>query len=277
MNHETSTFINGQNTRIFTQSWLPDADGKANVFIIHGLGEHSNRYSEIATYLAERGFRVHALDHTGHGQSEGLRGYISQFSVFVETVREFIVRCQTETPNLPNLVIGHSMGGVITSNLLIDYPNLVQAAILSGPALTTDEAVSHVQKLALKAVAKILPTLPVFQLDANLICRDKQVVADYLADPLVNSGKIRAKLIVEIVTAGERALSRAAEIKLPMLFLHGAEDALASPKGSELMYAGISSEDKELVLYPNLYHEIFNEECKQDIFATVDKWLNAHC
>lgn len=277
MNTETSTFTNAQGCKIFTRSWLPDTDGKANVFIIHGLGEHSGRYAEIATYLAERGFRVHALDHTGHGRSEGLRAYISQFAIFVDTVKDFILRCQAETPNLPSLIIGHSMGGVITSNLLIDHPKLVQGAILSGPALTTDDAVSDAQKFILKTIAKILPKLPVFQLDASLICRNKQVVDDYLADPLVYSGKIRAKLIVEIVSAGERALSRAAEIKLPMLFLHGEEDALASPKGSQLMHAAISSEDKEIVLYPDLYHEIFNEECKQEIFATVDNWLNAHC
>ncbi|GAB3378100.1 lysophospholipase [Spongiibacter taiwanensis] len=277
MKTETSTFTNAHGCKIFTQSWLPEADGKANVFIIHGLGEHSGRYAEIASYLAQRSFRVHALDHTGHGQSEGLRGYISQFSIFVDTVKDFILRCQAETPNLPSLIIGHSMGGVITSNLLIDHPTLVQGAVLSGPALTTDDAVSDTQKFILKTIAKILPKLPVLQLDANLVCRDKKVVDDYLADPLVNSGKIRAKLIVEILLAGERALSRAAEIKLPMLFLHGEEDGLASPKGSQLMHAAISSDDKEIVLYPDLYHEIFNEECKQEIFATVDNWLNAHC
>ena len=277
MIHESSEFHNAQGDKIFQQSWLPDGPAKADVFIIHGLGEHSGRYSEIAHFLVERGYRAHALDHPGHGKSDGLRAYIDDFSIFTETASDFIKRIQSQNDELPSYIIGHSMGGVITSNLLIDHPSLVAGAILSGPALATDEAVGPVQTFILKLIAKFFPKLPVFQLDANLICRNPAVVEEYLNDPLVYSGKIRARLLIEIVGAGERALQRAAEITLPMLMLHGEEDGLASVKGSQAMFAGISSEDKDIIIYPELFHEIFNEDSKRDIYDTVTNWLDNHC
>ncbi len=276
MTWQSSSFSNTAGYEIYQQHWLPEVPVKAQVFIIHGLGEHGGRYQEIAQYLSQRGYRCHALDHQGHGRSEGRRGYIDRFSSFVDTAADFIRRGKAEAPELPSFMIGHSMGGVIASNLLLDHPQLVDGCILSGPALATDDAIGGVQKAVLKLIARLLPTLPVFGLDARLICRDEKVVENYRADPLVLSGKISARLVAEILAGGERALTRAAEISLPMLLLHGEEDALAHPNGSRRMYRGISSTDKEIVLYPALYHEIFNEDRKLEIYHNVVSWLDRH-
>lgn len=275
MKQSSSEFTNAQGQKIFRQSWLPDAEPSADVFIIHGLGEHSSRYAELAEMLARRGYAVHALDHPGHGRSEGLPAYIERFDIFVETAAQFLREVHNHNGK-PCFVIGHSMGGVITCNLLIDHPELVQAAVLSGPALATDEALGPAQKVVLKAVAKVLPKLPAFQLDAKLICRDPKVVEEYLADPLVYSGKVRVRLLAEIVRAANRAMAEAAKIDIPMLFLHGEDDALASPEGSRKMYQSISSTDKDIVIYPGLYHEIFHEKSKRKIYEKLTDWLDAH-
>ena len=81
------------------------------------------------------------------------------------------------------------------------------------------------------------------------------------------------RLITEILRTADRVLKNAANISLPMLILHGGDDKMASPSGSEKLYAGISSSDKTLKIYPGLYHEIFLEPEKLEIYATIHTWL----
>src|SRR5690554_823897 len=243
MTRQSNSFKNSAGYDIYQHHWLPEGPAKAQVFIIHGLGEHGGRYNDIAHYLCTQGFRCHALDHQGHGRSAGRRGHIDRFGRFVDDAADFIRRNQAE-PALPSFIIGHSMGGVIASNLLLDHPQLVDGCILSGPALATDDAVGAVQKSALKLISCVLPTLPVFSVDPRLICRNENVVANYINDPLVLSKKISARLVTEILAGGARALHRASEISLPMLMLHGEEDALAHPSGSRRMHQQISATDK---------------------------------
>ena len=125
----------------------------------------------------------------------------------------------------------------------------------------------------LNTLSKVLPKLPVLQLEANDVCHDPAVVEAYKNDPHVFTGKIRVRLITEILRTADRVLKNAANISLPMLILHGGDDKMASPSGSEKLYAGISSSDKTLKIYPGLYHEIFLEPEKLEIYATIHTWL----
>ncbi|MEX1667395.1 lysophospholipase [Zhongshania guokunii] len=272
---QTENFTNANGTRIHTRSWqIPEP--KALVVIVHGLGEHGERYHALATALNTSGYNCYALDNVGHGLSEGEKGHIDDFSIFVDTAVEFIRNVRATAPELPCFMIGHSMGGVIATNVLIDHSELIDGCILSGPALATDEAIGPVQKRILKVIAALFPRLRIFAVDPSLVCSDPAVVADYSNDPLVLRGKGSAKLIVEILSGSARGLSQATTIKTPMLLLHGEQDALAHPNGSRSLYSSISSADKKLVIYPELYHEIFNEPCKHEIYQDVAEWLNTH-
>ena len=74
-------------SRLYRQSWLPDGPSRAAILLAHGLGEHSGRYEHLAAHCTARGFAVHAVDHYGHGRSEGLRGHVERFSVYVDGLR----------------------------------------------------------------------------------------------------------------------------------------------------------------------------------------------
>ena len=144
---------------------------------------------------------------------------------------------------------------------------------MSGAALATGEVVGPLQKIVLHALSILLPKLPALQLEANDVCHDPAVVEAYRNDPNVYTGKIRVRLISEILRTADSVLKNAASITLPMLILHGGDDKMASSSGSEKLYAGISSSDKTLKIYPKLYHEIFLEPEKYDIYADVNAWL----
>ena len=89
-------------------------------------------------------------------------------------------------------------------------------------------------------------------------------------------GKHTARLLAEIVKAANRALSEAGAITLPMLIMHGGGDLMAAPDGSETLYNNVSSVDKSLKIYPGLYHEIFLEKEKLEVFDDMAKWLASH-
>ncbi len=263
-------------SRLYRQSWLPEGEARAAVLVVHGLGEHSSRYAHVAERLTDRRFAVHTLDHYGHGKSDGHAGHVPRFSVFLDGVTALLDQVRREQPELPLLLLGHSMGGLIAARFLMSRQDRFRAAALSGPAFSTDEAPPAFVLWLNRLLSALLPTLPMIALDGTLVSRDPGVVEAYFKDPLVHHGKLTSRLIAEMSKAMDDALARAAEVTLPLVIMHGEEDKLTSPQGSQAFHAAVSSTDKTLKLYPGLYHEIFNEPEQDAVLTDLCDWLEAH-
>jgi len=122
----------------------------------------------------------------------------------------------------------------------------------------------------------ILPKVGVDRIDASTISRDKAVVNAYRNDPLVYRGRISARVGAELIRAMQSLTHQMPQIKLPVLIMHGTEDRLSDPEGSRILYQRVSSADKTIKLYNGFCHEIYNEpECEQ-VFITVEEWLDTH-
>jgi alpha-beta hydrolase superfamily lysophospholipase len=263
-------------SRLYQQTWEPDTQARAVVLLIHGLGEHSGRYAHVAAHLTQRGFAVYALDHYGHGKSDGHAGFVERFGVYLDGVDALLEKAGAEHPSLPVLLLGHSMGGLIAATWLLENQDAARACVLSGPALKTDQAPAALLLALNRLLSALVPTLPMIQLDASGVSRDPAVVDAYVNDPLVFHGKLSARLIAELSATMDDTLSRAAEIHIPVFFMHGEEDLLTSPSGSQEMFANVGSADKTLKLYPGLYHEIFNEPEQDAVLADMSTWLETH-
>ena len=263
-------------SHLYTRSWSPDDGARAAIILVHGLGEHSGRYEYFARHCTDRGFAVHALDHYGHGKSDGQPGFVERFSVYVDGVRALLERTQTQQPDLPLFLVGHSMGGLIAATFLAEAQSTFRACVLSGPLLITDEAPPALVLAVVRFIAWLAPTAPLLALDPRGVSRDPAVVQAYVQDPLVHHGKLTARLIVEMSSAMKRALAAAPVIELPLLILHGEGDKLTSPAGSKDFHNNAGSADKSLKIYPELYHEIFNEPEKDAVLADVTNWLEEH-
>lgn len=263
-------------SRLYRQSWLPDADVRAAVLLVHGLGEHSSRYEYVATSLAQRGIALHALDHYGHGKSDGHGGHVPRFSVFLDGVAALLDDVKTSSADLPLFLVGHSMGGLIAARFLMDRQNEFRAAALSGPAFRSDEAPPAIVLWLNRLLSMLVPTLPMIALDPSLVSRDRAVAEAYVNDPLVHHGKLTSRLIAEMAKAMDDTLARAPEVILPLLIMHGEADKLTAPAGSAEFYASAGSADKTLRTYPGLFHEIFNEPERDDVLADLGDWLESH-
>ena len=278
MEHQEG-FINGQKgLSIYWQAWLPSSEKTvASVVIAHGLGEHGGRYQRVAEHLVEHGCATYAIDHRGHGKSEGPRALVDRFDNAVADLDQLIDQVRTARSDVPLFLLGHSMGGALALDYAIAHQDKLDGLLLSGPAVVLDGAPAVLLILS-KILSVVAPSLGVFSVDPSLVSRDSAEVAAYVSDPLNFHGKATARTMGEIVRFVEGLPARLPQVTLPVLLMHGKEDKLAGSGGSELVYRSIRSQDKTIKLYEGLYHEIFNElpADRARVFAELSGWIEAH-
>jgi lysophospholipase len=266
----------GAGASLHVTHWLPDGLPKAVVLLAHGYAEHAGRYEHVAERLTDAGYAVYAVDHWGHGQSDGDGGYVPRFSAFTDGMAELLTLVEVNHGDVPRLLLGHSMGGLISTLFLIERQAAFVGAALSGPAIVPGAPPSRFTVWISRFLSRFFPRLGVLSLDANGISRDPAVVAAYLADPLVYTGKIGARLGKEFMDAMAAAQAGAPKITLPILFQHGEKDSLASAAGSQYLFDHVASADKTLKIYPGLFHEIYNEPEQDAVLGDLIGWFDAH-
>jgi len=276
MQHQENTFVNNQGLSIYTQAWLPDGPPRAVIFMVHGLAEHSGRYGEMATWFSERGFACYALDLPGHGKSKGTRVYIDQFLDFIATLRQYQEQLLEQYPELPFFHYGHSMGGLISIHYLRDYQEDFSAAVLSAALSRVPSNINAMTITMGRLFSRLLPKMPLVAIDSEGITSDPEANRIYDEDPLVYRGKTTARLAAELLSAMQAVPDAATDIELPVKIIHGDHDPLVDPDYSPYLHDLIAAEDKDLKLYPGLYHEIHQEKVKEQVFGDILNWYERH-
>lgn len=266
----------GAGAALHWNAWLPERDIRAVAVLAHGYAEHLGRYEHFAGRLNAAGIGVYALDHWGHGRSEGRYGFVPAFSAYTDGVEALLADVERRHPDLPRFLIGHSMGGLIAAAHLVTHQSHYAGAILSGPAIKAAQEPSWLLIWISRLLSRLAPRLGVMAFDASGVSRDPAVVAAYLADPLVYSGKMSARLAAEMFEAMADTRAKAGRIALPLLLLHGEADSLTAPEGSRFLFEQVGSNDRQLKVYPGLYHEIFNEPERDAVIGDVIDWIDKH-
>ena len=249
------------------------------VLIVHGLGEHAGRYNHVANNLCNSGFEVCAYDQRGHGESTGLPGVIPTSTALLDDLADVLDDTRRQFPSLPLILLGHSLGGLVTSRFVALNMRPVDALVLSSPAL--DAGLSTFQKLLLKVLPAIVPNLRVANgLNTKFISHDPQVVKNYRSDRLVHN-KISPRLGQFIATAGPATVALAAQWRTPTLLMYAGADKLVNPAGSR-RFAKRAAKSKTVkpgtvtaTCFDGYYHEIFNERDAGPVFKLLKNWLDA--
>jgi alpha-beta hydrolase superfamily lysophospholipase len=275
MIHEEGFFKGVRSARTYYQCWLPEGEARATLVVVHGLAEHGGRYMSLVNCFAPLGYAVYAIDHFGHGKSEGPRTYVEQFEDYTHTLRIFTTMVAQWQPDKPVILVGHSMGGLIGAVYLIEGQHPFTGAVLSAPLVKMHGKVSPILVLLVKTLSSLMPRFRLVGLDAESVSRDPDIVRAYAEDPLVYGGKTTARLAAELSKTIGRVAAEAGKITLPLLIVQGGADRLVDPDGSRMLYDRASSIDKTLKIYDGLYHEVFNEPERDVVLGDVKSWVEA--
>lgn len=231
MHHHSAFFHGYKDLNLFYRYWLPDSNPRALLLVVHGLAEHSGRYVNLVDYFVPRGWAVFSFDQRGHGESEGQRGYVTQFEEYLTDLKTFYEIVRRQHPTLKVFLVGHSVGGTVATAYARQYQSGLAGLILSGATFKMADSPSAALLAVARVLSRFVPTMGMRRIDATAVSRDPSVVAAYDSDPLVYRGKISARLGVELVDAMAKIPALAPQIKLPVLIMQGAADCPPRPFG----------------------------------------------
>ncbi len=271
--YSEGVLIASDGTRLYHQSWIPETP-HAVVLVCHGLAEHSGRYANVVERLVPRGYAVHGVDHRGHGRSDGRRVYVRRYRELIDDFHLFRCHVQAAHPDLPVVLLGHSMGGNVALSYALDHGDGLVGLALSAPAVTVPADLSRRQLAVFRLLGRFLPRLRLRQLDSSTISRDPAVVAAYDADPLVYRGRISAGLGAALLGAIETLPARVGELRMPLCLMHGTDDRLVPVAGTHGLEAMAVNATVTARYYDGLYHEIFNEPEHGQVLDDLLAWLD---
>ncbi len=278
-NIEAAQHLEGQFTgatgQLYWQAWKPDVP-KALLVIVHGFDDHSSRYAHVADYFATRGFAVYTFDQIGHGKSGGVRGHVNRFDDYVADVERFVALVKSQQPNLKTFLYGHSQGGMVALRYGIVHPDGVNGIITSGAGMLLAMPTPAWKVSLGKVLANIVPTFSMPNgIPMNGLTHDEQML-NATRDDSLRHGKATARWANEFFKAQQDILASANRFDVPLLMLHGGADPIISPDATKQFYADASSSDKHMKIYDGMLHEISNEVGREQVFADMEQWLNAH-
>lgn len=248
--------------------WDPAGDTRASLVLCHGYAEHSGRYEAVASRLAGQGLAVWAIDLHGHGASAGERASVRDVAQLVDDVLVALDRARAARPQMALFLLGHSMGGLVSTALALEHQDRLRGLVLSGAAVSDPAGIEPLLEL---------DPLPEVVLSSDMLSRDPQVAADYDADPLNYRGPFRRETLRALTSGARHVRARFASLRLPLLVLHGGDDQIVPAAASQDLFDGAASSDKELEIYPGLRHEILNEPEGSAITDRIAAWILRRC
>jgi alpha-beta hydrolase superfamily lysophospholipase len=242
--------------RVHVCRWPTDHPARL-VVLVHGYGEHIGRYEHVAQVLVARGCAVVGPDHVGHGRSAGEPARVDDFEAIVDDLRAVV---QDARGDLPVVMVGHSMGGLIATRYAQRHREDLAGLVLSAPAIGVGPGLEG---------ALAAPEPPSDPIDVAVLSRDPAVGEAYAADPLVwHGGWKRATL--EAFVAADRAIAEGPGFgDLPLLYVHGAEDQLVPLALARPVVERLAGPDSELHVVDGARHEVLNELDKDETIGLV--------
>jgi alpha-beta hydrolase superfamily lysophospholipase len=276
---------------------FPSADGQLQLFqichhplewtspkvlvLFHGLGEHGGRYLHFPHYLQKDVGAVYAIDHRGHGRSEGLRGHVENFDSFSDdaavAIRRIDEQLRKRFGRSEIHVFGHSMGGLVAIRMLFLHSGLpIKSVTISAPLLGIRVKLPVVKRAAAQVLARVWGSLHMSnEMDPSVLSHDKDVVQAYIDDRLVHN-KGTPRYYVELLRAMADTNRRDFGIEVPFQMLIPLLDSVVDSDVSMKFFRELKLREKQLHTYPGFFHESFNEIGKEQAFEDLRSWINTH-
>lgn len=298
---QTFIFTAPDDTQIYCHRW-PVEKPSAIVQIVHGGAEHAGRYHALAQALNQQGYAVYAEDHRGHGRTGeintklGDMGEANAFERVCDDVLALGRRAKNENPNVPLVIIGHSLGSLITQRILLQHSDEYTAAVLSGSpdilgiAAGAELVHAEVDRLGRDQVSEVLEAatvenfanaVPDAQTPFDWLSRDRQQVQLYADDPWCGyalcTGVWQDLIAAMLVTTEVSAVAATLRRDLPVYIVSGSDDPVHAEWSAIERLAGnyrdCGLQDVTVKSYPGGRHEMFNETNRDEVVTQLLEWL----
>jgi alpha-beta hydrolase superfamily lysophospholipase len=278
------SYKSADGTKIVAYRWDPEDAPRAAIQLTHGMGEHAQRYDHVARALNDAGFVVYAQDHRGHGASADPDAYGNLgpggWTALVDDIGLLSAKIRADHPDLPLILLGHSMGSFAVQQYLLDHSADVDGVVLTGTAAIDllEDALDLDQPLDL---AMFNAAFQPARTDHDWLSRDEAIVDAYIADPGCGFGIDTES--AKVMFLGARRAADPAQVatirsSLPVYIAVGEADpvngglALLNPLTQRYKAAGLA--DVTIRTYPGARHEILNETNREEVIAELNRWLD---
>jgi len=260
---EEGNFTNSHGRKIHTYIWKPQGQPRGLVFLSHGYAERLFPYYErVAKAGAAQGLLCFGHDHTGHGLSQGERVQVAGMDEYIKPVIEHSNNMVSQYPDTPLYILGHSMGGLIALLTVLETQasNMFSGLVLMGPLIELDPNLAGgPMKFMAMVMSKVWPSLSLKGIDPKMVTSDPDWQKKKTEDELHYQGGAKALHGHVLVTVLDSLPKQFSQVTTPYIIVHGAEDKVCSPKGSEKLHAATSSKDKTFKVIPGGLHNLFLE------------------
>jgi alpha-beta hydrolase superfamily lysophospholipase len=286
-------------SRVRYRRWLPDRDVRGTVQLVHGASEHSGRYSRLAAALTARGYGVWAMDLRGHGRTAESTGIGRFGGLGVDTVLDDVdalhLVMDDQHPGVPRVLLGHSMGSIISLASAERNGSQLAGLVLSGPIGVAPHLVDTVTALeeavaagaadhALDALGPFNEAFEPARTRYDWLSRDPAEVDAYVADPLSGDEvPLTVAYAAGVFALAVRAATPEAVAQLPsglpVLLLSGELDPVGGKDAVQATALAQLFTERGLPVeqhvYPDARHEVFNETNRNEVTSDLIAWLDA--
>lgn len=240
--------------------------------LVHGFGEHSGRYLHMMDALGEKGIAVAAIDLRGHGKSSGKRGVCHSYDLLRGDAESLLRHSAQQFPELPHFLYGHSMGGGLVLNHVLNRGvGGLSGVIVSAPLLTTPEPLPKPLIFIVRLLKKIAPNVTLGNpIGGDKISTISEEQTAYESDA-VNHGRLGVGLADGMLRGGEWVLSQAENWNAPLLLMHAKGDQLTSYASSEAFAS--RAQNCTFRTYPDSQHEIHNDISRADVYKEITTFI----
>lgn len=293
-------------TKVYGTSYTPETEPIGRVHIIHGLAEHSGRYKRFAQYLQSQGYVVTLHDQRGHGKTAiengHVYGYIGESATFDQLVDDAfeVNQCyQLQYPELPVVLLGHSMGSFVARRYIQLYSQTISQVILSGTGSNSEFTAHAAIALAAYREDKFPKEQPDVFLN-NLVfgnyskqfsdegefawlSRDVESVADYEEDEAC--GFVPTAQLFRVLLEGMNSMEVPEFLlnipnELPILLFSGTDDLVGDRAKGVWKVAKQFDKAKQQQVTVQLYeggrHEMLQETNYKQVYMTIVEWMKRH-
>jgi alpha-beta hydrolase superfamily lysophospholipase len=262
---ETDLEIDGTRGRVVVRRRDPEGAPRRVVLLAHGYGEHSGRYAHVLDHLAAGGAVVYAPDHLGHGRSEGERVLVDDVEDMVADLDQVRRTARDEHPDLPIVLLGHSMGGLLATRYAQRYPGVLAGLVITGPVIGGSPGLFGLLEY------DPIPDVPI---DPAILSRDPAVGEAYEQDPLVWHGPFKRATLEAFVASVDTIAAGPGFGELPVLWVHGEDDQLVPLDATRPVIEKLRGSDLTTRIDPGARHEVLNETHRDEVLADVSAFLD---